>query len=336
MWIVRLALNRPYTFVVAALLLILLTPIILLRTPTDIFPAINIPVVSVIWQYAGLDSQQFEQRITYTHERSLSVTVNNVEHIESTSYNGIGVVKVFLQHGASVDAAVAQITASAQTVLRQMPPGMQPPLIIQYNASSVPISQYAFSSSKMSEQELFDVTANQVRVGLSTTPGAMIPWPYGGKQRVVSVDLNLAALKAKNLLPQDVVNALNAQNLVLPSGTSKIGATEYDVAVDANTRTIDELNHLPIKVVNGATIYMSDVAQVHDGYTPQQNAVRQDGVRGALLTVMKAGTASTLDVVAGIKAALPAVIASVANNAPDLHVSEFADQSLFVRAAISG
>ena len=333
MWIVRLALNRPYTFVVAALLLVLLTPLILLRTPTDIFPAINIPVVSIIWQYGGLDSQQFEQRITYVHERVLTVTVNNIEHIESTSYNGISVVKVFLQPGASVDAAVAQITASAQTILRQMPPGMQPPLIIQYNASSVPISQYSFSSSKLSEQQLFDVTANQVRVGLANTRGAMIPWPYGGKQRVVAVDLNLPALKAKNLVPQDVVNAINAQNLILPSGTTKIGPNEYDVAVDANPRLIDDLNHLPIKVVNGATIYVSDVAQVHDGYTPQQNAVRQDGVRGALLTIMKAGSASTLDVVAGIKAALPRVMATVS---PDLHVQEFADQSLFVRAAISG
>ena len=333
MWIVLLALRRPYTFVVAALLLVLLTPFILLRTPTDIFPAINIPVVSIVWQYGGLDSQQFEQRITYAHERILTVTVNNIEHIESTSYNGISVVKVFLQHGASVDAAVAQITASAQTILRLMPPGTQPPLIIQYNAASVPISQYSFSSSKMSEQELFDVTANQVRIGLSNTRGAMIPWPYGGKQRVVAVDLDLSALKAKNILAQDVVNALNAQNLVLPSGTMKIGATEYDVAVDANTRVIDELNHVPIKVVNGATIYMSDVAQIHDGYTPQQNAVRQDGVRGALLTIMKAGNASTLDVVAGVKAALPGVMATVS---PDLHVKEFADQSLFVRAAISG
>ena len=200
MWIVRLALRRPYTFVVAALLLVLLTPLILLRTPTDIFPAINIPVVSIIWQYAGLDSQQFEQRITYTHERALTVTVNNIEHIESTSYNGIGVVKVFLQPGASVDAAVAQITASAQTVLRPMPPGMQPPLIIQYNASTVPILQYSFSSPKLSEQQLFDVTANQVRVGLASTRGAMIPWPYGGKTRVVAVDLSLPALKAKNLV----------------------------------------------------------------------------------------------------------------------------------------
>jgi len=333
MWIVLLALRRPYTFVVAALLLVLLTPFILLRTPTDIFPAINIPVVSIVWQYSGLDAQQFEQRITYAHERILTVTVNNIEHIESTSYNGISVVKVFLQHGASIDADVSQITASAQTILRLMPPGMQPPLIIQYNASSVPISQYSFSSSKMSEQELFDVTANQVRVGLSNTRGAMIPWPYGGKQRVVAVDLNLSALKAKNILAQDVLNAINAQNLVLPSGTSKIGATEYDVAVDANTRTIDELNHLPIKTVNGATIYMSDVAQIHDGYTPQQNAVRQDGVRGALLTIMKDGNASTLDVVAGVRAALPGVMATVS---PDLQVKEFADQSLFVRAAISG
>ena len=333
MWIVLLALRRPYTFVVAALLLVLLTPFILIRTPTDIFPSIDIPVVSIIWQYAGLDAQQFEQRITYTHERILTVTVNNIRHIESTSYNGIGVVKVFLQPGASVDAAVAQITASAQTVLRLMPPGMQPPLIIQYNASSVPILQYSVSSAKRSEQQLFDVTANQVRVGLSGVRGSMIPWPYGGKTRVVSVDLDLPALKAKNLLAQDVVNAINAQNLILPSGTTKIGGNEYDVAVDSNPRLIDDLNHLPIKVVNGATIYLSDVAQTHDGYTPQQNAVRQDGVKGALLTIMKAGSASTLDVVRNVKAALPGVMATVS---PDLHVKEFADQSLFVRAAVSG
>ncbi len=333
MWIVLLALRRPYTFVVAALLLVLLTPFILLRTPTDIFPAINIPVVSVVWNYAGLDPQQFEQRVTYVHERIVGVTVNNVRHVESSTYNGIAVVKVFLQPGASVDAAVAQITASAQTILRLMPPGMQPPLIIQYNASSVPILQYSFSSSTMSEQQLFDVTANQVRVGLSNVRGTMIPWPYGGKTRVISVDLDLPALKAKNLVPQDVVSAINAQNLILPSGTTKIGATEYSVAVDSNPRLIDDLNRLPIKVVNGATIYVGDVAQVHDGYTPQQNAVRQDGVKGALLTIMKAGSASTLDVVKNIKAALPGVMSTVS---PDLHVSEFADQSLFVRAAVSG
>ena len=333
MWIVSLALRRPYTFVVAALLLVLMTPLILWRTPTDIFPSINIPVISIVWNYVGLDSQQFEQRLTYVNERALTVTVNNIEHVESTTYNGIAVIKVFLQPGASVVAAVAQITAVAQTVLRQMPPGTTPPLIIQYNASTVPILQYSFSSPKMSEQALFDVTANQVRVGLASTRGAMIPWPYGGKQRVVEVDLNLPALKEKNLLPQDVVNAINAQNLVLPSGTTKIGRTEYDVAVDANPLKIDDLNQLPIKVVNGATIYIRDVAQVHDGFTPQQNAVRQDGVRGALLTVMKSGNASTLDVVAGIKAILPKVMATVTS---DLHVKEFADQSLFVRSAISG
>jgi len=336
MWIVRLALRRPYTFVVAALLLFILTPFILLRTPTDIFPAINIPVVSIIWQYTGLDARQMEQRIVYLHERALTVTVNNIEHIESTSYNGIGVIKVFLQPKASVDSAVAQITAVAQTVLKQMPPGMTPPLIIQYNASTVPILQYGFSSPKMSEQELFDATANQVRVRLAGVPGSMIPWPYGGKNRVVAVDLILPALKAKNIQAQDVISAINAQNLVLPSGTAKIGPTEYSVAVDANTRLIDDLNHLPVKVVNGTTIYLSDVAQVHDGYMPQQNAVRQDGVRGALLTIMKAGNASTLDVVKGVKAALPHVMDSVASQFPDLHAAEFADQSLFVRAAISG
>jgi multidrug efflux pump subunit AcrB len=333
MWIVRLALRRPYTFVVAALLLLLISPVILMRTPTDIFPAINIPVISIIWQYGGLDANEFEKRITFTEERILTVTVGNIQHTESTTYNGISVIKVFLQPGASVDAALAQITAASQTALRLMPPGIQPPLIIQYNASSVPILQYAFSSPKLSEQQMFDVTANQVRVGLTTTRGAMIPWPYGGKNRVVSVDLDLPALKAKNLAPQDVVNAVNAQNLVLPSGTAKIGVTEYDVAVDANTRLIDDLNHLPIKEVNGATIYLSDVSHVHDGYTPQQNAVRLDGVRGALLTVMKAGSASTLDVVRSIKAILPRVMSTVTS---DLHVQEFADQSLFVRAAING
>ncbi|MGA3266709.1 MAG: efflux RND transporter permease subunit [Verrucomicrobiota bacterium] len=334
MWIVLLALRRPYTFVVAALLLVILTPFVLLRTPTDIFPAINIPVVSIIWQYTGLDAQQMERRIVFIDERALTVTVNNIEHIESTSYNGIGVIKVFLQPGASVDSAVAQITAVAQTVLKQMPPGMTPPLIIQYNASTVPILQYGFSSPTMSEQALFDATANHVRVALATVSGTMIPWPYGGKSRCVAVDLILPALKAKGIQAQDVINAINAQNLVLPSGTAKIGPTEYSVAVDANARLIDDLNHVPVKMVNGTTIYLGDVAEVHDGYTPQQNAVRQNGVRGALLTIMKAGNASTLDVVKGVKAALPNAMASA--QAPDLHVQEFADQSLFVRAAVSG
>jgi multidrug efflux pump subunit AcrB len=333
MWIVLLALRRPYTFVVAALLLLLLTPFILLRTPTDIFPSINIPVISVIWQYAGLDAQEVEQRLVYSTERSLGITVNDIEHIESTSYSGIGVIKVFLQPGASVPAAVAQITAIAQTALRQMPPGTTPPLIIQYNASTVPILQYCFSSPKMSEQELFDVTANQVRIGISTLRGAVVPWPYGGMMRVISVDINLPALKAKNLAPQDIVDAVNAQNLTLPGGTAKIGTTEYDIGVNSTVGPIDDLNDLPVKVVNGATIRLRDVAQVHDGYNPQKNAVRLDGVRGALLTMMKSGTASTLDVVAQAKEAMPRIMAGVTK---DLQVKEFADQSLFVRAAVNG
>ena len=333
MWIVRLALRRPYTFVVAALLLLLVTPFVLLRTPTDIFPTINIPVISVVWNYAGLDAQDVEQRLVYAHERALSVTVNDIEHIESTSYNGIGVIKIFLQPGASVPAAVAQVTAVAQTVLRQMPPGQTPPLIIQYDASTVPILQYCFSSPKMSEQELFDVTANQVRVGLTTQRGAVVPWPYGGKMRAISVDIDLTALKAKNLAPKDIVDAVNAQNLILPGGTAKIGGTEYDIAVNSSVALIEDLNNLPIKVVNGATIRLRDVAQVHDGSNPQQNAVRLDGVRGALLTVLKSGSASTLDVVAGAKAALPKIMTTVSS---DLQVKEFADQSLFVRAAVNG
>lgn len=332
MWIVRLALRRPYTFVVGALVLILLTPFVLLRTPTDIFPAINIPVISVIWQYAGLNAQEIEQRILYNHERALSATVNDIEHIESNAYNGVGVIKVFLQPGASVDAGVAQVTAIAQTILRQLPPGQTPPLVIRYNASTVPILQYAVTSKKLSEQELYDFSQNQVRVGLATVQGAAVPWPYGGKTRIVSVDLDLPALRAKNLAAQDVVNAINAQNFVFPSGTAKIGATEFDVELNTSPRVLDELNDLPIKSTKGAMIYIRDVAQVRDGYSPQQNIVRQDGVRGALLTVLKSGSASTLDVVNRVKAAMPQILKGLP---PGMDINEFADQSLFVRAAIS-
>ncbi len=333
MWIVRLALRRPYTFVVAAIVLILLTPFVVLRTPTDIFPAIDIPVVSIIWQYTGLDAQEIEQRIVYNHERALSTTVNDIEHIESTSYNGVGIIKVFLQQGSSVDAGVAQITAVAQTVLRQMPPGQTPPLIIRYNASTVPILQYSITSKKLSEAELYDLTQNQVRVGLAIVRGTSIPWPYGGRARLVSVDLDLPALKSKGLTPQDVVNAISSQNLILPSGTAKIGPTEFNIELNSSTRFVEEMNDLPIRQVNGATIYVHDVAQVRDGFAPQQNIVHKDGVRGALLTVMKSGSASTLDVVKGVKAALPQLKTTL----PDgMDIQEFADQSLFVRAAISG
>lgn len=333
MWIVRLALRRPYTFIVAAVVLLLLTPFALLRTAIDIFPSINIPVVSIVWSYAGLDAQDIEQRLNYNQERSLTTTVNDIEHIESNAYNGVGVVKVYFREGTSVDAGVAQVTAIAQTIIRTMPPGTQPPLIIRYSASTVPVLQYSISSPKMSEQEIFDVSANQLRVGLSTVQGASMPWPYGGKTRVVSVDLDLAALKAKNLAPIDVVNALNAQNLVFPSGTAKIGDTEYPVELNTSPVLMGALSELPIKTVHGAVIRVSDVAQVRDGYQPQQNVVRNDGVRGALLMVYKTGAASTLQVVSGIKKAIPRVLAGLS---PDLKVKEFADQSIFVRAAING
>src|SRR4051812_24280831 len=333
MWIVRLALRRPYTFVVAALVLLLLSPFDLLRTPTDIFPAINIPVISIIWQYAGLNAQEIEQRLIYTHERALSATVNDMEHVESNAYNGVGIIKVFLQPGASVDAAVAQLTAVAQTVTRQMPPGQTPPLVIRYNASTVPVLQYSFSSSTMSEQSMYDLAQTQIRVGLAVVPGAQMRWPYGGGTKVVSVDLALPALKAKNLTAQDVVNAINVQNLILPAGTTKIGGTEYSVEVNGTPSVLEELNNLPIKVVNGATITVHDVAQVRDGYQPQTNIVRKDGQRGVLLTVMKSGAASTLEVVKGIKNEIPKVMATLP---AELHVKEFLDQSRFVRAAISG
>ena len=333
MWIVRLALRRPYTFVVASLVLLLMTPFVLLRTPTDIFPAINIPVISVIWQYAGLNAEDIEQRIVYNHERSMSATVNDIEHIESNSYNGVGIIKVFLQPGASVDAGVAQITAVAQTILKQMPPGQTPPLVIRYNASTVPILQYSLTSNKLSEQQIYDMAQNQVRVGLSVVQGAQLPWPYGGKTRVVSVDLDLSALKAHNLNPQDVVSAVDAQNLILPSGTTKIGETEYSVQMNGSPKILESLNDLPIKIANGATIYLHDVAQVRDGFVPQQNVVRKDGGRGVLVTIMKSGVASTLEVVRGIKAELPRVLAGLP---PELEVKEFTDQSRFVRAAIGG
>jgi multidrug efflux pump subunit AcrB len=333
MWIVQLALRRPYTFVVAALALLLLTPLVLLRTPTDIFPSINIPVVSVIWQYAGLNAQEIEQRLLYIHERSLSATVNDIEHIESNSYSGVGIIKVFLREGASVDGAVAQLTAIAQTVTRMMPAGQTPPLIIRYSASTVPVLQYSITSPKLSEGEIYDLTLNQIRTSLVTVPGAQIPWPYGGRTRVVSVDLDLTALKSRGLAPQDVVNAVAAQNLVMPSGTAKVGETEYDVSLNTSPIALDDLNDIPIRTVSGTTIRLREVAQVRDGSQPQQNVVRHDGNRGVLLTIMKTGMASTLSLVNQIKQQMPKVLSTVTAS---LVVKEFSDQSVFVRAAISG
>src|SRR5436190_1076783 len=333
MWIVRLALSRPYTFVVASLLLLLVTPFVLLRTPTDIFPSINIPVVSIVWNYTGLTARDIEQRMVYGEERALTTTVNNIQHIESTSYDSVGVIKVFFQPGVSPEGAVAQITAVSQTILKQLPPGTTPPLIIQYNASSVPILQYGISSPTLSEQQTFDLALNTIRVGLISVPGVGIPYPYGGKQRVVSVDLNQQALEAQNLSQQDVVNALVTQNLVCPSGTAKIGANEYPIDLNTSPRLIDRLNNLPIKSVEGTVIRVQDVAQVRDGYTPQQNLVRQDGVRSSLLSVLKNGTASTLSVASGVKAAMESVKNMLTG---DVQIKQFGDQSLFVTAAVSG
>jgi len=333
MWIVRLALNRPYTFIVAALILFLLMPVIMMRTPTDIFPAIEIPVVSVIWQYAGLNAEDMEKRVIYVHERALTTTVNDIEHVESTSYNGVGVIKVFFQPRASVDAAVAQVTAIAQTVLRQMPPGMQPPLVIRYNASNVPILQIGMGSSELSEQAVYDIAQNDVRIALTTIKGAALPWPYGGKTRIVNVDLDLRALQSKGLTPNDVITAINAQNLIFPAGTAKIGSLEYDVELNSSPTVVEELNDLPIKYANGALTYIRDVAFVRDGYQPQQNIVRQNGVRGSLVTVYKSGSASTLDVVRRVKEALPNIIKSTPK---ELNFRLTADQSRFVRAAVDG
>jgi len=333
MWIVRLALRRPYTFVVAALALLLMTPLVLLRTPTDIFPSINIPVVSVIWQYAGLNAQEIEQRILYVHERSLSATVNDIEHIESNSYSGVGIIKVFLRDGASVDGAVAQITAVAQTVTRLMPPGQPPPLVIRYSASTVPVLQYSITSKTLSEGEIYDTTLNQIRTALVTVPGAQIPWPYGGRTRVVSVDLDLTALKARGMTAQDVVNAVSNQNLIMPSGTAKVGDTEYDVEVNVSPRVLEELNEVPVRTVGGTVIRLKEVGQVRDGSQPQTNVVRHNGTRGVLLTIMKSGMASTLKVVEGVKAQMPRALSTVSK---ELDVKEFSDQSRFVHAAIQG
>jgi multidrug efflux pump subunit AcrB len=291
MWIVRVALNRPYTFVVLALLILGIGPLTIARTPTDIFPDIDIPVVSVIWNYQGLSAQEMADRIISNYERSLSTAVNDIEHIESQSLRGISIVKVFMQPSAKVDLAVAQITAVSQALLRQTPVGTVPPFIIQYNASSVPIIQLALSGRGLSEQQLFDLGVNFLRPQLATIQGAAIPWPYGGKQPQIQVDLDPAALHAKGLSPGDVVNAISQQNLILPGGTSKIGSIEYDVDLNASPTKIEELNDLPIKTVGSAPIYIRDVAHVRNGYPPQTNIARVDGQRASLMIVQKTGNA---------------------------------------------
>jgi len=330
---VRVALKRPYTFVVMAILLVIMGPLATLRTPTDIFPDIKIPVIAVAWQYTGLPPDQMAGRISTLFQRALTTTVNDIEHIEATSYAGIGIVKIFFQPGVNVAIANAQVTAISQVVIKQMPAGITPPLILNYNASTVPILQLALSGKGMSEQNLFDVGVNMVRPPLVTVPGAAIPWPYGGKQRLIQIDLDVAQLQARGLSAQDVSNALATQNLILPVGTQKIDQFEYTVRLNNAPIAIAELGNLPVKVVNGNTIFIRDVANVHDGNSPQTNIVHVDGGRSVLMSVLKNGSNSTLAIVDGVKAKLE----SIKPNLPDnLTVSAINDQSIFVRAAISG
>jgi len=334
MWIVQLALKRPYTFVVMAILILVMGGVSIFRTPTDIFPNINIPVVSIIWNYNGLVPKDMSDRIVSVTERNLTTVVDNIEHVESQSLYGIAVVKVFLQPNASLDRAIAQITASSQTQLRLLPQGTTPPLIIAYSASSVPVMQLALSGNGLSEQQLNDYGLNFIRTQLITIPGTAVPYPYGGKQRQVQVDLNPSALQSKGLSALDVVNAITVQNLILPTGTSKIGGKEYNVDIpNAAPQTIAELNRIPIKTIGDTTIYMKDVAWVRDGFPPQTNIVRVNGQRSVLLTIQKAGDASTLSVISGIKSILPRIATTVPSQ---LKMDQLADQSIFVKGAISG
>jgi multidrug efflux pump subunit AcrB len=333
MWIVRLALRRPYTFVVFSILLLILGPISVLNTPTDIFPNINIPVVSIVWNYAGFSPSDMANRIVTITERTLTTTVNDIEHIESQSLNGVAVVKVYFQPTVQIANAVAQLTAVSQTALRTLPVGTTPPLIIQFNASSVPILQLGLSGQGLTEQQLNDFGLNFIRTQLATVEGAQIPYPYGGKQRQVQVDIDTQALQAKGLSPSDVVNAVSAQNLILPAGTAKISQFEYEVETNSAPTTIAGLNDLPIRQVNGAMVYIHDVAHVRDGFPPQTNIVRVDGQRASLLTIQKTGSASTLDIIKGIFDKLPLIKSQLPSN---LVITPLSDQSIFVRGAISG
>ena len=333
MWIVRLALRRPYTFAVLALLLLILGPVAIVETPTDIFPNINIPVVAMIWNYTGLSPEQMANRIVLLSERTLTTTVNDIEHIESQSLNGIAVIKIFFQPNVNIADANAQVTAIAQTQLRQLPQGTTPPLILQYSASSVPIIQLGLSGQGLSEQQLNDFGLNFIRTQLVTIPGAGIPYPYGGKQRQVQVDLNLQALQSKGLAPADIVSTISSQNLILPSGSIKVQGFEYQVETNSAPSTIEGLNNLPVRSVNGSMVYLHDVAHVRDGFPPQTNIVRVDGQRASLLSVIKTGDASTLDIIAGVRSKLPAIQTQLP---PQLKITPLADQSIFVRASING
>src|SRR5229473_2758705 len=333
MWIVRLALRRPYTFVVMAVLIAILGGAAIVTMPVDIFPYIDIPIVSVLWQYSGLSPDEMEKRVVTEFERNLTSAVNDIEHIESQSYNGIAVIRIYFHPNVQVDMAVAQVTAQMASGIRAMPPGMFPANVLKYDAASVPILSLGFASKTLREQEIWDLARNFVAIPLGTVQGASVSYPFGGKNRSVMVDLNLDELYAKQLSPLDVSNALNLQNLILPAGTAKLAETEYQIRVNSSPINVDDFNNLPIKTVNGATVYMKDVAQVRDGFSVQSNIVRTDGARGVMLSVTRTGKASTLAVVNAVKSALPRILATVP---PELKVVTLADQSVFVRASIQG
>jgi multidrug efflux pump subunit AcrB len=333
MWIVRIALQRPYTFIVLALLLLIIGPLTILRTPTDIFPNIDIPIVSVVWSYNGLPPDEIADRIISTFERTATTTVNDIEHIESQSLNSVGVIKFYFQPKVQIAVALSQLTAIAQTQLKQFPAGTTPPLVLSYNASSVPIIQLALSGKTQDEQQLFDLGNNIVRTQLASVEGASLPYPYGGKQRQVQVDIDQHALQALGLSAQDVNAAIGAQNLILPSGTEKIGEYEYNIQLNGSPLAVETLNDLPVKQVNGTTIYVHDVAHVRDGSPPQTNIVRVDGQRAVLMTVQKTGSASTLDIIDRVKERIP-LIKAIAP--PDFNIKAIGDQSIFVEAAVQG
>ena len=331
--LIQLALRRPYTFIVMAMLIVLATPFALLKMPTDILPEINIPVISIVWNYTGMSAQEMGQRITASNERSLTTTVSDIEHVESQTLAGIAVIKVFFQPKADIQTALAQVTAIEQTQLRQLPPGITPPLIIKYSASSIPVVQLGLSSGTLPEQSIFDAAINVLRPQLINIPGVAIPFPYGGKNPLISVDLDTNALQARGLSPSDVVNAINLQNLILPSGTAKFGPTEYTVKMNGSTDTIAALNDLPVRTANGATTTIGDVAFVRNGFAPQTNIVRQDGQRGVLLSVLKNGGASTLDIMSNLRALLPKASEQLPKG---VTVKTLFDQSVFVKAAVVG
>ncbi|MBB5319221.1 efflux RND transporter permease subunit [Tunturibacter empetritectus] len=333
MWIVRLALRRPYTFVVLSLLLFIIGPVVMLRTPVDIFPNIDIPVVSVVWNYAGLSPEQLSDRIVLPFERNLTTVVNDIEHTESQTLNGVSVVKIFFRPSVNISQAVAQVTAISQTALRQYPQGTQPPLVIQYSASSVPILQLGLSGNGLSEQQLYDFGTNFIRTQLATVQGASMPFPYGGKQRQIQVDVDTQKLQAYGLSASDIVNTISTQNIILPAGDMKMGHVDYQVETNSAPSSIAELNNLPIKTVNGSTTYLRDIGNVRDGFPPQTNIVRVDGQRASLMTIQKTGNASTLNIISDVRAQLPLIAAQLP---PALKMQPIADQSVFVRGAISG